>query len=235
MFLNIIEELQELSVEKNILALQKSGCELQAYGVKVGDLKKLVRKYKINRNNELAIELFNSKIYDAMLLACLIVDLKTVDVEVLVDWYQSNDYLPLVESRIGYLCAEHPQAESLLAIFKNDPSDKGQTYYYVTVNGLLTMDPNYNIEVIDEIVNQAPRTLAGTNLHAKGQLIFLTSTIGSQIPTYSQAMIDLYNEYEQQLLAEFKPANIRLVPAAQYIESAIRKQMLAVTRKTCRC
>ena len=74
------------------------------YGVKVGDLKILVKKIKTDHN--LALELYQTGNSDAMYLAGLIADENLVTRKVLQDWAKKAYWYMLSEYTVPWLAAE---------------------------------------------------------------------------------------------------------------------------------
>jgi 3-methyladenine DNA glycosylase AlkD len=106
---DILEELEQYGDENTKNTLIKHGTKEPFFGVKVADLKKILRKTK--KNHELSLELFDTGNSDAMYLAGLMADEKKITKEQLNDWankaywyYLSEYSVPKVaaESRFGF-------------------------------------------------------------------------------------------------------------------------------------
>lgn len=81
----------ELSAFQNpntIKIFRNHGCPetLELYGLKIGDLKKIIRREKLNKNQELAIQLIESNNSDLIYLGLLAVDPKKLDVNQIEQW-----------------------------------------------------------------------------------------------------------------------------------------------------
>ena len=70
----IVQELQTMGSEQIKKTLLRHGAREPFFGVKVGDMKKIVKRVK--KNHELALALYDTGIGDAMYLAGLIADEK---------------------------------------------------------------------------------------------------------------------------------------------------------------
>lgn len=233
---DIILEIENLKNEKNIKKLKKTNCPHKLYGLRIMDLKAIVKKYKINKNNELADLLFKTDIYDAMVLACLIIDVKTADREILINWCQQTDYMNLIESRIGYLCAEHFEYNYYLDTFKNINTDKYQTIYYMIIGGRVIMDPNFNPKLINDAINDIKNNILTIDLiHTKSQLNDLVGNIGIQIQSKSEDMKALHFSYKKELEIQLKPHNISLSNPTGFIEMMENSGNIGRTRPMCRC
>ena len=74
------------------------------YGVKVGDLKTIVKKVK--KNHELSLELYRTGNSDAMYLAGLIADEKRISKEDLQEWVRGAYWYMLSEYTVAWIAAE---------------------------------------------------------------------------------------------------------------------------------
>lgn len=68
----IIEELKRLGTESVKKVLRNHGVQEPLFGVKIGDLKKIQKRIK--KDYQLALDLYETGVYDAMYLAGLIAD-----------------------------------------------------------------------------------------------------------------------------------------------------------------
>ena len=68
----IIEELKRLGTESVKKVLRNHGAREPLFGVKIGDLKKIQKRIK--KDYQLALDLYDTGIYDAMYLAGVIAD-----------------------------------------------------------------------------------------------------------------------------------------------------------------
>jgi len=86
----ILQELYEYSDDKRKSNLVKLGIPKESsLGVSTGDIRKIAKKYK--KNEELAKELWESKIHDAKLLAVLLLNPKQATVEK-IEYYMKEIY-----------------------------------------------------------------------------------------------------------------------------------------------
>ncbi|MBF2599727.1 DNA alkylation repair protein [Listeria seeligeri] len=81
-------ELSALQNPNTIKIFRNHGCPetLKLYGLKIGDLKKIIRREKLNTNHELAVQLIESSNSDLIYLGLLAVDPKKLDVAQIEKW-----------------------------------------------------------------------------------------------------------------------------------------------------
>ncbi len=100
----ILKELQEYGDEQTKSTLKKHGAKEPLFGVKVQDLKKILKKTK--KNHELSLELYASGNSDAMYLAGLMADEKQITREQLEDWVEKAYWSYLCEYVVPWVAAE---------------------------------------------------------------------------------------------------------------------------------
>ncbi|NLR90286.1 DNA alkylation repair protein [Flammeovirga agarivorans] len=84
------------------------GAKEPFFGVKVGDLKKLQKKIKVN--HQLALELYATGNSDAMYLAGMIADPKVITKEQLQDWVKNAYWYMLSDYTVSSVAAASPHA-----------------------------------------------------------------------------------------------------------------------------
>jgi hypothetical protein len=103
-------ELKEAADPQTKKTLVRHGAQPdQVYGVKVGNLKPIAKK--IEGEQQLALDLYDTGIHDAMYLAGLIVDGSRMSRAQLDDWvWKSPGYPGIGEGTVVRVAAEHPDA-----------------------------------------------------------------------------------------------------------------------------
>lgn len=81
-------ELQALENPNTIKIFRNHGCPetLELYGLKIGDLKKIIRREKLKKNHELAVELIESNNSDLIYLGLLAIDPNKITTEQIEKW-----------------------------------------------------------------------------------------------------------------------------------------------------
>jgi 3-methyladenine DNA glycosylase AlkD len=91
MDIQVLDELKTLGTEQNRKIYRRHGVRDELYGVSYADLKKLVKKVKVDHT--LARKLWASGVHDARLLATMVADPKQADDALLEAWaHDLSDY-----------------------------------------------------------------------------------------------------------------------------------------------
>src|SRR5208337_2362887 len=100
----IVQELKPLGSESIKKVLLKHNIKEPLYGVKVEELKKIQKKTK--ENHALAMELYDSGIYDARYLAGLIAEPRKMTKKDLQKWAQQANAPVLSEYTVAWVASE---------------------------------------------------------------------------------------------------------------------------------
>lgn len=110
-FDEVMQRLEELGTEQTKKTFLRHGAKEPFFGVKIGDLKKLVKYVK--KDHELALALYNSGNSDAMYLAGLSVNPKLMTKDVLESWVKKAYWYMLLEYTVAGVAAESDYALEL--------------------------------------------------------------------------------------------------------------------------
>ncbi|MDP4198050.1 MAG: DNA alkylation repair protein [Bacteroidota bacterium] len=106
----IMMELSSMGSEQNKKVLAKHGAREPFFGVKVGDMKKIVKRIK--KNHEISLELYATGNYDAMYLAGLIADETRISRADLNRWAKES-YAGISEYTVPWVASESPHGWEL--------------------------------------------------------------------------------------------------------------------------
>ncbi len=107
----VVTELKKLGHEQTVNTYRRHGAKGELLGVKVADLKKVIRKVK--GDQDLAMELWDTNISDAMYMASLMADGAKMTQAQLNKWAKTAWWYMLSEYSVPFVAAEHPQAFKL--------------------------------------------------------------------------------------------------------------------------
>ena len=107
----ILNELKALGNDKTKAHFQKIGAGENLYGVKLGDLRKLAKKIKIN--HDLALNLWNTGNIDARFLAILIMKPEALSAAEVDELVRSIDFVRVADWFNAYIIRKHPDKEEL--------------------------------------------------------------------------------------------------------------------------
>src|SRR6187399_1789955 len=107
----ILEEIKPLGSQSHKKILFNHGVKEPCFGVKIGDLKKIQKRIK--KDYQLALDLYDTGVYDAMYLAGLIADDAKMTKADLRHWMAKATHGPLGGSTVAWVAAGSPQGREL--------------------------------------------------------------------------------------------------------------------------
>ena len=230
----ILRELEEFGDAQTKSALMKHGAKEPFYGVKVQDLKRILKKTK--KNHELSLELYATGNYDAMYLAGLMADENQITKEQLETWVDQAYMSYLSEYIVPWVAAETEYGFGLgLKWIQSDKETVasagwGTLAYYAGVNEDENIDTKGYIELLDTVEKE---------IHdAPNRVRFTMNGFVISVGTYIEALTDKSKEVAKKIgkvSVEMGGTACKVPLANDYIDKAIKMGRIGKKRKTARC
>ncbi|MBT3208535.1 MAG: DNA alkylation repair protein [Bacteroidetes bacterium] len=230
----IMKKLEEFGDENTKKTLKKHGAKEPFFGVKVADLKKILKKTK--KNHELSLELYKTGNTDAMYLAGLMADEKQITKEQLNEWVDKAYWHYLSEYAVPWVAAETDFGFELGMEWIKSKEERiaaagwATLAYYAGVNKDEDLDIKTYSKLLDSVEKEIHQAKNRVRYAMNGFLI----AIGSYI-------IEL-NEKSKKIAAMVGKVEVNMggtackVPLAKnYIEKVEDRGNLGKKRKTARC
>jgi 3-methyladenine DNA glycosylase AlkD len=163
---DIIEELQQCQVASIVNKSSKVVKSFSVIGVKMSDIRRLAKK--IGTNHSLAIELYKTNIYDAMMLSTLIASNTLVTDKLLKEWAKLANSSNIVSQGLAGLMLQTDNYGLLLKEWCYDPDEDiryaGFTLLstYFRMEDLEDIDIQFSLNVlnrIEETIEKEPLTI----------------------------------------------------------------------------
>jgi 3-methyladenine DNA glycosylase AlkD len=184
---SILNELNNLAVEKRKNMYVKQGVKEEILGVNLGDLRKLSSKIKIH--HELALELWNTNIFEARIIACNIFDLTKIDTSLFVKLIESTETGSVIDE-LSFRLYEHKNQIELFDIWV---VDKDVRLKRVAWNIAILMNHNneLNDNQVDKILNIIENNLAQADSLIQFTMNRCLSEIGIKNKSFTQRCISI--------------------------------------------
>ncbi|MBS4190096.1 DNA alkylation repair protein [Bacillus sp. FJAT-49705] len=230
----IMKSLEELGTEQTKKTFIRHGAKEPLFGVKVGDLKKLVKYVK--KDQELALKLYNSGIYDAMYLAGLSINPKLMTKEDLQDWAEKANWHAVAEYTVAGVAAESEYALELAREWMKSEEEiialcGWNTYAnYISI----TSDEELDLAEIQSLLEQIEQTIH----EERNRVRYVMNGFVISVGTYVQALSPDAKKVADQIgKVHVNVGNTACkVPlATEYIKKIEDKERVGVKRKTCIC
>ena len=231
---DIVKELKSLGSQSIKNVLIKHGAQEPFYGVKVEDLKKISKKIK--GNQELAMDLYDTGISDAMYLAGIVADGQKMSKKDLEQWVEKASWQMISEYTVAWVASESKFGEELALKWIDSKKEKIASSGWSTLSAIvsLTHDENLDIKKYKTLLDRVAKTINQSPNRVR-------STMNGFIISAGSFIVELTN-YAQQTAKKIGEVYVDVgdtackVPSAyDYIEKIKAKGMIGKKRKTVKC
>ena len=230
----ILAELEKYGDEKTKNTYITQGAKEPLFGVKVQDLKKILKRTK--KNHELSLELYDSGNYDAMYLAGLMADEKKITKEQLELWVSQAYFSYLSEYTVPWVAAETQFGFELG--LKWIQSDKetiasagwGTLAYYAAVHEDEKLDTKAYIKLLETVEKEIHEAQNRVRYAMNGFVI----SVGTYVESLTKKSKDVAKNIGK-VTVDVGGTACKVPLANDYLDKVIAKGRIGIKRKTARC
>ncbi|MBK3516350.1 DNA alkylation repair protein [Carboxylicivirga marina] len=230
----ILKQLEAFGNEQTKSVLIKHGAKEPFFGVKVQDLKKILKQTK--KNHELSLELYATGNSDAMYLAGLMADEKQITKENLNEWVNQAYWYYLSEYAVPWVAAETPFGFDLgLEWIESDIETTAAAGWatlsnYAAVNADDVLNINKYSKLLDFVEN---------NIHlSPNRVRYTMNGFVIAVGTYIESLTSKSQQIAQNIgkvKVDVGGTACKVPLASDYITKVINKGNIGKKRKTARC
>lgn len=233
-FEEVMQQLESFGDERTKNTLMKHGAQEPFFGVKVADLKKILKKTK--KNHELSLTLYQTGNSDAMYLAGLMADEKQITEEQLQDWADKAYWYYLSEYTVPWVASETDFGFELGLKWIESDQERYAAAGWSTLASIaaLRKDEELDVQAYAELLKRVEREVHGAQNRVRYAMNGFVIAIGTYIKELT--------ETAQEVAAAIGKVDVTLggvgckVPlATDYIQKVIDKERVGKKRKTARC
>lgn len=231
---DIMKKLEAMGAEQTKKTFLRHGAQEPLFGVKVGDLKKLVKDVK--KDQALARALYETGNSDAMYLAGLTVNPKTMDRETLQAWAKRANWYLLAEYTVAGVAAESPYALELAREWMQSSDEMiaacGWSTYanYISI----TQDEDLDLEEIRRLLQQIAATIHSEKNRVRYTMNMFVIVVGSYVRPLHEEAVQVA-EAIGKVQVHMGQTACKVPDAVPYIEKTVAAGKLGTRKKTCIC
>lgn len=228
----VISKLEALGTEQTKKTLMRHGVNEPLFGVKIGDMKKLVKDIK--KDQDLVKALFNTGNYDAMYLAGLAINPKLVTKELLEDWIEKVDCLALAEYTVANVAAESQFARELAIKWMSSDDENIATCGWSTYSNYISISHDLDLDEIAEYLNFVENVIHSQPNRVKYTMNGFVMSVGSYIEELNQRALEAANHIGKVDVYMGK-TSCKVPNAKEQIEKIISMDRVGKKHKRCIC
>jgi 3-methyladenine DNA glycosylase AlkD len=233
-FEEIMQKLEELGSEQTKQIYNNHGVKEPYFGVKIGDLKKLVKYVK--KDHELALKLYDSGIHDAMYLAGLSVNPKLLSKETLLKWAQNAYWYMIAEYTVAQVAAESSYAMELAREWMKSEDEMIAVCGWSTYSNYLSITPDEKLDLaeIRNLLNQVKNNIHGERNRVRYVMNGFVISVGAYVTELSEEAKEVA-AYIGKVQVDVGNTACKVPLAVEYIKKIEMKNRVGLKRKTCIC
>jgi 3-methyladenine DNA glycosylase AlkD len=156
----VMMELKSLGNAQTKKTWARHGASGEYFGVKIGDIKGIVKKIK--GRQDLALELYGTDNLDAMYLAGLVADGALMSKKTLDGWAKAARWSGISEYTVPWVAAESPHARELALKWMDAKDVKVAAAGWNTYSGIVSVrsDAELDIAEIDGLLKRVEKEIA---------------------------------------------------------------------------
>ncbi len=230
----VMDELRSYGSEVTKTTLMKHGAKEPFFGVKVQDLKKVLKKEK--KNHVLALELYATGNSDAMYLAALMADASKMSKEDLQRWVKEAYWYYLSEYAVAQLAAETQFGFDLGLEWIESKEENIASSGWSTLANYASLhdDEELDIRQYTSLLQRAETEIHGAQNRVRYCMNGFVIAVGSYIVSLNELAISV-GENIGKVDVDMGGTACKVPLAKPYIQKVMDKNRLGKKRKAARC
>ncbi len=180
----VLKELESYADERTKNTHIKHGAKEPLYGVRVADLKKILKKTK--KNHELSLALFETGNSDAMYLAGLMADEKKISKEQLNQWVKRAYWYYLSEYTVPWVAAESPYGFELGLEWIRSNEETIASAGWSTLSNYASIADVLDLEIYTSLLDEVAEKITDAQNRVRYTMNGFVIAVGCYIPELTQ-------------------------------------------------
>ena len=230
----IVAQLQPLGSAGYKKVLLNHGIKEPFFGVKVEELKKIQKRVKVDY--QLALDLYNTGIYDAMYLAGLIADDQKMTKKDLRDWVKKANCSTLSEYTVPWVASGSNHGRELALEWIESKQELVAAAGWATLGDLVATrdDDELDLAELKRLLNRVQKTIHQQPNRVRYCMNGFVIAAGSYVPSLTEAALQTADKVGV-VMVEMGGTACKVPSAREYIEKAEKRGAIGKKRKTAKC
>ncbi len=229
----LLEELRPLAKANYKKILLKHGATEPCLGVKIEDLKKIQKRIK--KDYRLALELYDTGVYDAMYLAGLIADDAQMTRDDLNRWLDKAGG-PLAGWTVPSVAAGSPHAREVVRDWIEAPEERFAAAGWATLSCLVSVadDTDLDLAELRRLLQRVERTIHQAPNTVRYQMNAFVIAVGCYVRSLTSAAKQAA-ERIGPVAVDMGDTDCQVPSALDYIRKVEQRGTIGKKRKTAKC
>jgi Predicted DNA alkylation repair enzyme len=230
----IVKELKALGKESYKRVLMNHCIQEPVFGVSIEALKKIQKRIK--KDYQLALDLYDTGIYDAMYLAGLIADEMQMTKKDLQRWIDTTKHTPLCGFTVAWVAAESRYGWEIAQKWIESKSENVATAGWATLSSVvaITDDRKLDLPKLKELLKRVEKTIH----QAPNDVRYVMNGFVIALGTYVQPLSELALKTAEKIGAvtvNLGNTACKVPYAPDYIRKVQKRGTIGKKRKSAKC
>lgn len=230
----IVKQLKPLGSEGYKKILRNHGVQEPFFGVKIEELKKIQKLVK--QDYQLALDLYDTGIYDARYLAGLIADDLKMTKKDLRHWLETANCAALCDYTVAWVAAGSKHGRELALEWIDSKTERVATCGWQTLCGLVSIkdDAELDLAELKKLLQRVQKTIHTAPNNVRYAMNSFVISVGSYVKSLTELAL--------QVATKIGPVSVDMgntackVPLArEYIQKVQKRGSIGKKRKSAKC
>jgi 3-methyladenine DNA glycosylase AlkD len=230
----IVAELKPLGTETYKKVLLNHGVKEPLFGVKIEDLKKIQKR--LRKNYRLALDLYDTGIYDAMYLAGLIADDSQMTKRDLQGWVEKANCATLCEYTVPWVAAESSHGWELALEWMDAKKERVAAAGWSTLGSLVAIkdDAQLDLNELKRLMQRVEKTIHQQPNRVRYAMNGFLIAVGSYVKALTKPALETAAKIGQ-VSVDMGGTACKVPLAQDYIKKVQQRGALGKKRKSAKC
>jgi 3-methyladenine DNA glycosylase AlkD len=230
----IVAQLKPLGSDTYKKVLRNHGVGEPLFGVKIEELKKFQKRIK--KDYQLALDLYDTGIYDAMYLAGLIADDARMTKKDLCLWLDKANSAMLSEYTVPWVAAESPHGHDLALEWIESGKERVAAAGWATLSSLVAIKDDADLEMseLKRLLQRVQKTIHGQPNRVRHVMNGFVIAVGSYVRELMELAIQTATKIGT-VTVDMDGTACKVPYAPDYIQKVQNRGTLGKKRKSAKC
>lgn len=230
----IVEQLRPLGSDGYKKVLRNHGVREPCFGVRIEDLKKFQKRIKTDY--QLALDLYDTGVYDAMYLAGLIADAPRMTKKDLRHWLKKANCAMLAEYTVPWVAAEGRHGRELALEWVESGDENEAAAGWATLAGLVAVrdDAELDLDELKQLLQRVRDTIHQQPDRVRYVMNGFVIAVGSYVKGLTDVALDTAADIGR-VSVDMGDTACKVPYAPDYIRKVRQRGAVGKKRKTARC
>lgn len=230
----IVQELRPLGSEAYKKVLFRHGIKEPCLGVKIEELKKIQKRVK--KDYQLALDLYDTGIYDVMYLAGLIADDMKMTKKDLQHWVETANCSAICGSTVAWVAAGSPHGWEVALQWIDSGKENMAAAGWSTLTCLVSIkaDSELDLAGLKRLLKTVQKTIHEQPNRVRYTMNGFVIAVGSYVPALTELALQTAEKIGE-VTVDMGDTDCKVPPAADSIRKVQARGAIGKKRKTAKC